>query len=71
MLFAEAGFEFFIFHLNHNCACDSCEGGQYPTDGQARAYTPGEHFAEMTEIDGMAHVGTNSRRRQVLLAMVA
>ncbi len=71
MLFAEAGFEFFIFHLNHNCAGDCCERGQRPADCQSRAYAPGEHLAEMPEIDGMANMGANPRRRQVLLAMVA
>jgi hypothetical protein len=69
--FAEAGLQFSILCANHECAGYDRECGESPADGEARAYAPGEHFAEMAEIDGMAHTGANAGGGEALLAMSA
>ena len=54
---------------DHYCAGCDCESCQRPADCEARAQAPGQHFAEMAQIDWMTYAGADARRYQVLLAV--
>ena len=67
--FTEPFLQFFIFHLDHHGAGDDCPCGEGPADGKARGYAPGEHFAEVRQIDGMPDAGADAGCYQALLTV--
>src|SRR5437660_12626657 len=71
VFFAEPFLQFLILHRDHYRAGHDCKCGQCPTNCDARANAPGEHYAEMGQVDRMAHAGANARRHQALFAVVA
>src|SRR5580698_324322 len=69
-LFAEPLLQFLILHSDHENAGRDRECCERPADGQACAYAPGQHLAEMAQVDGVAHAGANACGYQVLPAVV-
>ena len=59
--------QFRVLHANHHRAGDDGEGGEQPANGKAGAYAPGQHFAKMAEVDGMADAGADARRYEALV----
>src|ERR1700687_4819433 len=65
----EAPLEFGVFHLDHHGAGCDREAGQRPADDQARSHAPGEHLAEMAEVDRMANTRANARDYEPIVAV--
>lgn len=57
---AKSLLQFSILHPDHYRAGDDGEHGQHPTDRKSRAYAPGQHFTQVTEIYGVADSGADS-----------
>ena len=68
ILFAESFLEFLIFHFDHEGAGEDCEGREDPADGEGAGEAPGEHFAEVGEVDWMAHASAEAGCNQALFA---
>src|SRR5580704_16139665 len=66
---AEALLQFGVFHAYHDRAGCDRESCQEPADGQAGADAPGQHFAEVGEIDGMADAGADAGGDEALIVV--
>jgi hypothetical protein len=56
--------------LDHDRARKDCKRSQTPTNRQPSSNTPGEHFAKVREIDGVADVRSNARCDQALFRVL-
>lgn len=69
ILVAEARNEFALFVADHDGAGNDGEGCKCPAGGEAGADAPGEEFAEVSEVDGVSDVLTDSVNDQLLLVV--
>src|SRR5580692_126465 len=68
-LCAEAFLQFRVFHADHyGAGCDG-EGREEPADGEAGPDAPGQHFAQVGEIDGMADAGADAGGDEALIVV--
>ena len=67
VLFPEPPLQLCILHSDHDRAGDDRKRRQRAADDQPRPEAPGQHFAEMPEIDRMANSRTDSCGDEALL----
>ena len=67
---AESFFQFVVFQFDHESAGEDCEGGEEPADGEGAGEAPGEEFAEVGQIYGMAHAGADAGGDELLIVSV-
>ena len=66
VLISKPVLQFLILHPDHDRTRDDRQRGERPADCQAGAQAPGEHLAEMGEINRMAHTRADTTRHQTL-----
>ena len=66
---AESLLQLSIFKPDHEGACNHREQGQGIANRQSGSHAPGQHLAQVSQIDRMAHPGAYSRSDQALFGM--
>src|ERR1700730_16672007 len=69
VFFSKPLLELLVFESDHDHAGDHRKQSQPIANRQYRADAPGQHLAEMSQIDRMANVGADARRHQPVIAM--
>src|ERR1700694_6179046 len=69
VFFSKPLLELLVFESDHDHAGDRCKRRQPIANRQSRADAPGQHLANMSQIDRMANVSADARRHPPLSAM--
>src|SRR5437867_9904396 len=62
-------FKFLVFQSDHNHPSDRSEGGQSISHGEPDTDTPGQHLAEVPQINRMPDAIADSRDYQALFSL--
>ena len=65
----ESLLQFRILHADHYHSGRDRQPGQEPTYDEARPHAPGQHFAQVSQVNRMPHAGADSRGHQAVIAM--